>query len=146
MRWRRNEFRRSGDAMRRAAVAIALGSAGMCLLSEVASAQFGRGSGDYSTAGADAHRSSWVRTDAKISPVSLGTPGFELVWKVKLNNEASQLNALTPAALLNGYIGYRGFRSLALVGGSSNQVFAVDVDLGHMEWQKAVMSTPGPAG
>ena len=56
------------------------------------------------------------------------------------------MNALTPAALLNGYIGYRRFRSLALVGGSSDQGFAVDVDLGHMEWQKAVMSTPGPAG
>ncbi len=132
--------------MRRAAVAIALSSAGICLLTEVASAQFGRGSGDYSTAGADAHRSSWVRTDAKISPDSLGRPGFELVWKVKLNNEASQLNALTPAALLNGYIGYRGFRSLALLGGSSNQVFALDTDLGRIEWQKAVMSTPGPAG
>jgi hypothetical protein len=84
--------------MRRAAVAMALVS----LLSEVASAQFGRGAGDYSTAGADAHRSSWVRSDAKISPDSLAKPGFELVWKVKLNNEASQLNALTPAALLNG--------------------------------------------
>src|SRR5580700_5211780 len=141
MPWRRDEPM-SGETMRRAAVALALVS----LVTEVASAQFGRGSGDYSTAGADAHRSSWVRTDAKISPVSLGTPGFELVWKVKLNNEASQLNALTPAALLNGYIGYRGFRSLALLGGSSNQVFALDTDLGRIEWQKAVMSTPGPSG
>ena len=129
--------------MRRAAVAIALGS---CLLTGVARAQFGRGTGDFSTAGADAHRSSWVRTDAKISPVSLSRPGFELVWKVKLNNEASQLNALTPASVLTGYIGYRGFRSLAFLGGSSNQVFALDTDLGRIEWQKAVMATPGPAG
>lgn len=132
--------------MRRAAVAMALGSAGFCLLAGVAHAQFGRGAGDFSTAGSDAHRSSWVRTDAKISPTSLSRPGFELVWKVKFNNEARQLNALTPASLLTSYIGYRGFRSLALVGGSSNQVFAVDTDLGRMEWQKAIMSTPGPAG
>jgi len=87
-----------------------------------------------------------VRTDAKISPNALSRPGFELVWKVKFNNEARQLNALTPASLLTSYIGYRGFRSLALVGGSSNQVFAVDTDLGRMEWQKAIMPTPGPAG
>src|SRR5580698_452493 len=98
--------RGSGRAMRRAAVAMALGSAGFCLLSGVARAQFGRGAADFSTAGGDAHRSSWVRTDAKISPASLSLPGFEMVWKIKLNNEASQLNALTPAALLNGYIGY----------------------------------------
>src|SRR5580704_650788 len=130
MPWRRGERRRSGGAMRRAAVAIALGGAGFCLLTGVARAQFGRGAGDFSTVGSDAHRSSWVRTDPKISPTGLSKPGFELVWKVKFNNEARQLNALTPASLLTSYIGYRGFRSLALVGGSSNQVFAVDTDLG----------------
>jgi outer membrane protein assembly factor BamB len=132
--------------MRRAAMAAALGSAGFCFLIGVAQAQFGRGAGDFSTVGSDAHRSSWVRTDAKISPSALSRPGFELVWKVKFNNEARQLNALTPASLLTSYIGYRGFRSLALVGGSANQVFAVDTDLGRMEWQKAIMPTPGPAG
>jgi outer membrane protein assembly factor BamB len=87
-----------------------------------------------------------VRSDAKISPNALNKPGFELVWKVKFNNEARQLNALTPASVLTGYIGYRGFRSLAFVGGSSNQVFAVDTDLGRIEWQKPIMSTPGPLG
>jgi outer membrane protein assembly factor BamB len=125
---------------------MALGSAGVCLLTGVARAQFGRGPGDFSTAGSDAHRSSWVRTDAKISPDALSRPGFDLVWKAKLSNEARQLNALTPASLLTSYIGYRGFRALALVGGSSNQVFAIDTDLGRMEWQKAVMATPGPVG
>jgi outer membrane protein assembly factor BamB len=132
--------------MRRAAVVIALVGAGVGLWTGIVRAQFGRGAGEYSTVGADAHRSSWVRTDARISPDSLSRPGFEMVWKVKLNNEARQLNALTPAALLNGYIGYRGFRSLALLGGSSNQVFAVDTDLGRLEWQQAIMATPGPQG
>ena len=132
--------------MRKAALMAALGSAGCCLLTGVANAQFGRGAGDFSTVGADAHRSFWVRTDPKISSEALSRPGFELVWKQKFNNEAMQLNALTPASLLNGYIGYRGFRSLALVGGSSNQVFAMDIDLGRVEWQKAIMSTPGKAG
>ena len=132
--------------MRRAALAMALGGAGLGLFTGVAIAQFGRSPGDFSTTGSDAHRSSWVRTDAKISPAALTRPGFELVWKIKLNNEASQLNALTPASLLTSYIGYRGFRSLALIGGSANQVFAMDTDLGHIEWQKAIKSTPGPAG
>ena len=103
--------------MRRAATTAALGCAGFCFLTGVAQAQFGRGAGDFSTVGSDAHRSSWVRTDAKISPTALSKPGFELVWKVKFNNEASQLNALTPASLLTSYIGYRGFRSQALVAG-----------------------------
>jgi outer membrane protein assembly factor BamB len=132
--------------MRKAARIAALGSAGCWLLTGVAQAQFGRGNGDFSTVGSDAHRSSWVRTDPKISATSLSKPGFELVWKQKFNNEAMQLNALTPASILNGYIGYRGFRSLAILGGSSNQVFAMDTDLGRVEWQKAIQSTPGQAG
>jgi hypothetical protein len=101
----------------------------------VAHAQFGRGGG-WTTGGADAQRSSWVKMDAKISRDSLQKPGFQFLWKVKLNNQAVQLNSLTGAVTLEGYIGYRGFRTLAHLGGSSNNVFAVDTDLGRLEWEK----------
>ena len=56
----------------------------------VAYAQFGRGAGDFSTSGADAQRSSWIRSDAKISPTNLQKPGFSLLWKVKLKNNGTQ--------------------------------------------------------
>jgi outer membrane protein assembly factor BamB len=96
----------------------------------------GRGGGDWSTGGGDAQRSSWVRTDAKISPESIAKPGFQVAWKVKLPNEARQGNAVFAPVLLERYIGYRGFRSFAFAGGSSENVFAVDTDLGRVEWQK----------
>lgn len=112
----------------------------------MAQAQFGRGVGDWSTSGADAHRSSWVRTDPKISKDSMLKPGFQFLWKVKLNNEAKQSNSLTPPALLTGYIGYRGFRSLGFVGGSSDNVYGIDTDLARIEWQKHfALSSPAPA-
>ena len=111
-----------------------------------AHAQFGRGVGDYSTIGGDAQRSSWVRTDAKISPAALQKPGFELIWKVKLEGDARQANALTPAALLTFYIGYRGFRALAFSGGSADKILAVDTDLGRVEWTKSLMSGSVPQG
>ena len=109
-------------------------------------AQFGRGAGDYSTTGSDAQRSSWVRSDAKISPAALQKPGFELVWKIKFENEPRQLNALTPASLLTFYIGYRGFRALAFAGGSGDRVFAADTDLGRLEWQKSLATSAAPQG
>src|SRR5262249_10960929 len=93
-------------------------------------AQFGRGTGDWSTTGADRARSSWGRTDAKISVAGLQKPGFSLIWKVKLDNGPSV------PSLLTGYIGYRGFRSLGYVGTSADKVFALDTDLGRIEWQK----------
>ena len=75
--------------------------------------------GDWMTVGNDAQRSFWVRRDAKISPETMRKPGFELVWKMKLKNEARQLVSVTPPVLFDFYISYRGFRSLGFVGGSS---------------------------
>ena len=96
--------------------------------------QFGT---DWTTAGFDAQRSSWVRRDPKISTESVKGPGFKMVWKHKLDNSPRHLNALTPPALFDFYIGYRGFRSLGFVGGGSGRIFVLDTDLARMEWQKS---------
>ena len=100
----------------------------------LAQAQFGRGGGAWNTAGADAQRSSWARTDNRINSTSM--PGFAFLWKVKLANDAKQQYALSPAVMVDSYIGYRGFRSYAFVGGASNNVIALDSDLGRLEWNK----------
>lgn len=100
-------------------------------------------SGDWVTLGNDVQRSFWVRSDAKISAETMSKPGFELVWKVKLKNKARQLNSLTPPALLDFYIGYRGFRSLGFIGSSSENVVAIDTDLARIEWQRNLASGSG---
>jgi outer membrane protein assembly factor BamB len=89
----------------------------------------------------DAQRSSWVHSDAKISRESMQKPGFELVWKLKFENAPG----LTPPALIDFYIGYRGFRTLAFFGAGSDRVIAVDTDLGRIEWEKAFSSGAKPA-
>jgi outer membrane protein assembly factor BamB len=96
---------------------------------------------DFSTSGNDAHRSGWVRTDPKINTASMRKPGFEFLWKVKVPS-----TSLTEATLLNLYIGYRGFRALGFVGGGADKVFAFDTDLGRIEWQKSLGSSPGSCG
>ncbi len=100
-----------------------------------------RGAGDWMTSANDAQRSSWVRMDGKISAESMQKPGFALLWKVKPKNEARQLNTLTQPALLDFYIGYRGFRSLAFLGGSSDTITGIDIDLARVEWEKKLLST-----
>ena len=91
---------------------------------------------DWMTAANDAQRSSWVRTDSKISVQAFRKPAFGLVWKLKPENTARQLNSLMPGALLDFYIGYRGFRALGFFAGSSNRMIAIDTELGRLEWQK----------
>ena len=107
----------------------------------IAHAQFGRGGGDWMTAGNDAQRSSWVRNDAKISPESLGKPGFDFLWKVGLDPAAQQ--PFAAPVLLNSYIGYRGFRSLAFAGLTGDKVAGVDIDLGRIEWRQQLPTTGG---
>ena len=94
--------------------------------------------GDWMTAGADAQRSAWMRTDPKISVERIAKPGFGLVWKIKLSQEPGA------AATLSRYIGYRGFRTLALMGSRAGEITAIDSDLGRIEWSKSIPA--GPAG
>src|SRR5690349_4288447 len=132
--------------MRRLAVRTVLAGAGMLACIGIARAQFGRGGAEWMTAGSDAQRSFWIPSDFKISKAALEKPGFQFLWKVKLNNDPVQLNSLTPAVLMDRYIGYRGFRSLAFVGGSSNALFAIDTDLARIEWQSHLPLPAPPAG
>jgi hypothetical protein len=116
-------------------------------LSGAASAQ--RAGFDWLSESADAQRSAWIRTDAKISKESMEkrdpATGFQFLWKMKLNNTPNQLNSLHPPATLDRLIGYRGFRMLGFVAGSSNSIFTIDTDLGRMEWEKRLKATPATA-
>src|ERR1035441_10274720 len=56
--------------------------------------------------------------------------------------EARQLNALFPPTLMDRHIGIHGFRSFAFVTGSGDNVYAVDTDLGRIDWQKTFGSKP----
>jgi outer membrane protein assembly factor BamB len=99
-----------------------------------------QGRSEWVTNNGDAQRSSWIRSDPKISRESLQKPGFQLLWKLKLNNHPRHLNSLTAPALLNLPIGAQEFRSLAFVGGSSDTVFVIEPDFGRMEWEKRLMT------
>ena len=104
----------------------------------------GRGGTDWVTSNGDAQRSAWVRADTKISKDTMQKPGFRLLWKLKLKNEPRQLNSLAPPATLERLIGYRGFRMLGFVGGSSDNIFTIDTDLGRIEWEKHFASKAPP--
>src|SRR5262249_30103496 len=120
-----------------------------CFASVVAwtgAAKAQRGDADWMTSNGDAQRSAWIRTDAKISTETMQKPGFQFLWKLKLKNAPKQLNSLMPPSTLERLIGYRGFRMLGFVSGSSDNIFTIDTDLGRLEWEKHLESTaPGQA-
>ena len=113
----------------------------LLLFAPLASAQFAT---DWNTSGGDAQRSGWMRTDAKISSTAMQKPGFELVWKADLDKKTGAVYPTTAPVLLDFYIGYRGFRSLAFIGAHDNRVITFDSDLGRLEWEKN-FDVPSPA-
>jgi len=105
----------------------------------------GRGGNEWTTSGFDAQRSSWLRGDARLTKDAVQKGEFAYLWSMKLENANRQLNSLTPPVLLDRLIGYRGFKSLAFVGGSDDRVFAVDTDLARPTWT-TVLNYSAPTG
>src|SRR5499425_855268 len=97
----------------------------------------GRGGQNWSTTNADAQRTGWLRTETRISLETLQKPNagtFQLLWKVKPENEPRQLVTLTQPLILGNLISHKGFKALAFVGASSDLVYAYDYDLAKVYW------------
>ena len=82
---------------------------------------------DWTTIGMDAQRSSWVRSDRKVSAETVAGPEFQFLWRMQTSNESRGGAALTAPVLLDFLISHRGFRSLAFVGGSSGGVYTLSL-------------------
>src|SRR5215204_6405415 len=83
-------------------------------------AQPGRGGSQWPTSFADAQRTSWIRSDDKISVPALSKPGFDLQWKVQLDNQPRGLRGLAQGVTAAGVT---LFVPMSLVAGSSNSVY-----------------------
>ena len=111
------------------AVAMAFASVASGLLFAQA-----RSAPDWTTQGFDAQRTSWMRVDPYISADNLSK--FQFIWKLTIiDNEPRFGNALTAPVALGNLMTFRGFKSLIFVGGSSNNVYAIDYDFGTMFWR-----------
>lgn len=92
-----------------------------------------RSAPDWTTQGFDAQRTSWMRIDPYIALDNLSK--FQFLWKLKVDNESRHGNSLTTPVALGNLMTFRGFKSLIFVGGSSNNVYAIDYDFGTMFWR-----------
>jgi len=127
---------RSQSAQRRAKVFLKKISASLCVLCALCVESLytqGRSAPDWTAQGADAQRSSWIAVDPWLSLDTM--PQFRFLWKLKVDNEARQLNALTAPVSMANLNSFRGFKSVVFVGGSSNNVYAIDYDFGTLFWK-----------
>ena len=108
--------------------------AAICALAGAIGWAQGRNIGfDWPATGADAQRTAWLRLDPNISAANLSKPGFEFLWREKLDNTPRQSMSLHQGVTMNGLI---GFTPASFVTGVSNNVFAVDNDTGFPVWHR----------
>jgi hypothetical protein len=97
---------------------------------------------DWSNYGGDPQRSGWQRHEKKLSVESV--KGLKLLWKRQLDNQSKDLNSLTAPTMLGPIITHRGIKELVFIAGSSDNLYAVDADLGKVFWRRH-FDTPGPS-
>src|ERR1700674_2365596 len=105
--------------MRSLSTAFILWLAGVWL----AYGQLGR-SIDVWTYGGDAQRTGWVKTDGRFTKEEV--KNFQLLYKVKLEEQPKGERSLTPPTMIGILISYRGFKELAFAGGSSDNFYAIN--------------------
>jgi hypothetical protein len=112
---------------------LMLAALGTVVAGSLAFAQPGRGGSQWLTALGDAQRTSWIRTDDKISVAALAKPGFDQQWKVQLDNQPRGPHGLAQGVTAAGVT---LFVPMSIVAGSSNYVYGIDNDLGYIVWQR----------
>jgi outer membrane protein assembly factor BamB len=94
------------------------------------------------SSGGDPQRSRWQQRDRYIRPARLKE--FKLLWKLKLDNQSIGLNSLTEPTIIGPVITHRGMKELVVVSGASDNVYAVDADLGRLFWKRHLETTVAP--
>ncbi|MGA8028281.1 MAG: PQQ-binding-like beta-propeller repeat protein [Bryobacteraceae bacterium] len=99
----------------------------------------------WMTFGGNPQRDGWAKDESIITKDSVKT--FQLLWKTKLDNEPKQLNSLTSPVVINPVYTNHGAEAYVIVGGSSDNLFAIDSEDGKVVWQKHFTNdVPPPTG
>lgn len=95
---------------------------------------------DWPSFGGDARRTGWERSDTRITKDNI--KDFQLVLKRKFEKQQAGARTLTPPVIIGLLISYKGFKELGFVAGNSGMLWALDVDLNRMFWQKRLEPPP----
>jgi hypothetical protein len=107
----------------------------LCVLSfpwAIARAQ-SSGSPEWTTDSFNPQRDGWQRKETKISPANAAD--IRLLWKIKTDNKTMGMQSFREPLILADVPTSAGNKTLAIVAGSANDVYAIDADTGLMVWQ-----------
>lgn len=89
---------------------------------------------DWTMFDGDPQRTGWAKDENEITKDNVKK--LKLLWQVKLNNEPLGLGSLTAPVTVSKVIHNSNFLDLAIVGGTSDKLFAIDIDSGKLFWER----------
>src|SRR5271154_5303175 len=89
---------------------------------------------EWTTDSFNPQRDGWQRNETKISAANAGN--IRLLWKIKTDNKTMGMQSFREPLVLADAHTAAGNKTLAIVGGSADDVYAIDADTGLMVWQK----------
>jgi outer membrane protein assembly factor BamB len=92
------------------------------------------GAAEWPTGSFDQQRDGWQRNETKLTPDN--AKNIRLLWKLKTDNKSMGMQSFREPVIVAGVHTPAGVKTLAIFAGSSDAVFAIDVDNGSLVWQK----------
>jgi outer membrane protein assembly factor BamB len=99
-----------------------------------AAAQGRAGAQEWTTGSFNPQRDAWQRDETKITPEN--AKNLQLLWKAKLEVKNMGMQSFREPLILSGVSTAAGAKNLAVLAGSSNEVYVLDADSGAVVWQK----------
>lgn len=89
---------------------------------------------EWRTSSSDPQRDGWQRDEHKLTKENVR--GIKLLWKVKTDNISMGMQSFREPLIVAGVSTPENTKTLAILAGSSNDVYAIDADRGTIFWQK----------
>ncbi len=89
---------------------------------------------DWLTFGGDPQRTGWAQQEKDIDRNNV--KDLTLLWKAKLDNQARELNSMTAPVAAEWVVTPRGMKEIVVVGGASDNLYAIDAASGEIVWKK----------
>jgi outer membrane protein assembly factor BamB len=93
----------------------------------------GQSAPEWLTSSYNPARDAWQRNESKITRHNAGK--LQLLWKVKVESKTMGMQSFREPLIVSGVKTADGVRTVAILAGASNDVFAIDAENGKVLWQ-----------
>src|SRR5580693_1586408 len=94
---------------------------------------------DWLTDGGNPQRTAWQKDEKILSTAT--AKDMKLLWKLKLDNQPKVMHSLFPPLIIGRLNTPRGPKQVAIEAGSSDNIYAIDVEKGELLWTKHFQSS-----